>query len=33
LPGHAPFRIPPEFIDRWFPGGTVDGSPPSAVSP
>ncbi len=33
LPGHAPFRIPPEFIDRWFPGDTVDGSPPSAVSP
>jgi hypothetical protein len=33
LPGHAPFRIPAEFIDRWFPGGTPDGSPPSTVSP
>ncbi len=31
LPGHAPFSIPPEFIERWFPGDAAGGSPPSAV--
>jgi hypothetical protein len=28
LPGHAPFRIPPEFIERWFPAETASGTPP-----
>ncbi len=30
LPGHAPFTIPPEFIERWFPADT-SGPPPSAM--
>ena len=31
LPGHAPFQIPPEFIERWFPTETADGTPPSPI--
>ena len=31
LPGHAPFTIPPEFIERWFPGDVAGGSPPVTI--
>jgi hypothetical protein len=31
LPGHAPFRIPQEFIARWFPPDVTDTASPSAV--
>jgi hypothetical protein len=30
LPGHAPFRIPSEFIQRWFPADAGD-TPPAAI--
>ena len=30
LPGHAPFTIPPEFIERWFPE-VAGGSPPVTI--
>ena len=30
LPGHAPFTIPPEFIERWFPADAA-ALPPSAI--
>jgi hypothetical protein len=31
LPGYAPFQIPPEFLDQWFPGGVPAESVPNAV--
>jgi hypothetical protein len=30
LPGQAPFTIPPEFIERWFPSD-AGGSPPRPI--
>jgi hypothetical protein len=31
LPGSATFRIPPEFLERWFPDRARDGSLPTTV--
>jgi hypothetical protein len=31
LPGHAPFQIPSEFIQQWFPADTARNTPPSPI--
>ena len=30
-PGHTPFQIPSEFIQRWFPADTAENTPPSPI--
>jgi hypothetical protein len=31
LPGHAPFQIPSEFIQQWFPTQTTGNTPPAPI--